>query len=259
MSSIILPGTPSWYGMCKPQLGEMETFLKRFKQPEFWRVPKIHWQQLWLENRGDLNHVLGVRHFGKIKGPRYQRGMLHPAGFWHDPPAAGGDAPALTDITNTYTTTAPTNAGQQVRYHTNGYIDWDEAVNFASIVYAQMTTDTDDANDHTYEWWDAAPSTGEGANYDIRYTGTTGTWTKIFYDTGGAANRVVNTWYLISTVYADSGDGVADGCLRQHKPGGNAKSPNPGTVTGTIDVEIRATGSGSALASHTVDLTSTAT
>jgi len=256
MSAIILPGTTSWYDMLRPRPGEPEDFLKKFIGAGWWRTPKRKKEELWLFKRPELNHVLGMRKFPTLR--RLQRGSVSVYTFNYPYSAGGGgDAPALTDITNTYTTTAPTNASQQVRYHTNGYIDWDEAANFASIVYAQMTTDTDDANDHTYEWWDAAPSTGEGANYDIRYTGTTGTWTKIFYDTTGAANRVVNTWYLISTVYADSGDGVADGCLRQHKPGGIPKSPNTGTKTGTIDVEIRLKDTGSALASHTVDLTST--
>ena len=254
MSAIILPRTASWYNMCKPQPGEMETFLKRFKQPEFWRVPKIHWQQLWLENRGNMNGVLGRRVF---RGPKFQRGMLGPIGFWHDPPAVGA-APALTDITNTYTNVAPTNSHQHIRYHTDGYMQLGEGATAAAAhaAYVQITTTTDDANDHTDEWWDAQPSTAEGANYDIRYTATTGTWTKIFHD--GTADLVVNTWDLISAAYTDSLT-AGNGCLRLAKPGGTAKSPNPGTNAATADIEIRLASSGSALATQTVDMTCTVT
>lgn len=253
MSAIILPpGIRGWHDFLRPRQGEPEQLLQTYVGTDWWRTPKRKMEELWLLKRPELNHMLGLREF---KGPRRQRGSV--SAFAYGPVVPAGAAPALSTITNTYTTAAPDNPRQSIMYANDGTILWDEVIGAGTgIVYAVLTTQTDDANDHTYEWWDAAPSASIGASYDIRYTAAA--FDFIFTD-GTDTDRTINTWYLIQTVAADGGDGITRGCLQEVKPAGTAKTPSPGTDVGTATVEIRATGSGSALASHSITLTCTAT
>lgn len=255
MSDIILPAGNSWYGMISPRAWEMPEFLKLAGQG--WRTPKRKWEQLWMDQRGNFNAQLGRRIF---KGPKYQRGILHPVGFWAEP--AGGDAPALSNVTSSSTVAAPTVLLIFLGYDTDGYLQWsgEHQGLVGTMTYSTLTTQSDDTNDHTAEWWDANPSTNIGASYDIQYNTVTetdgggGTLFHYFKD-GTGTNRTISTWYLISTIDADRADGVNNGCLGIRRGGGTAKSPDPGTSRLQVDADIRATGSGGVLATHSLDFT----
>lgn len=115
-----------------------------------------------------------------------------------------------------------------------------------------MTTGTDDSNDHTNEWWPDHPDTDEGLNWDIRYTGTflaSGTYNRF---AAALVDRIENTWYLLDTVSDDSADGSNNGCFVVRKI-----AKNTGTSSYGVSIEIRATGSGSAVASQVINLSST--
>lgn len=257
MSDIILPGTSRWYDMVSPRAWEMPDFLKLAGQG--WRTPKRKWEQLWMEQRGNFNKQLGRRVF---KGPKFQRGVLHPVGFWFEPPAAG-PATNLSNVTHTHTEVAPTVSTILLGYDTNGHLEWDAFGGVISnLVWGTLTTGSDDANDHTDEWWDANPSTNIGASYDLQYntvTETNGGGGTVFhyFKDGTATNRTISTWYLISTVDADRANGSNAGGIGLRRGGGTAKSPDPGTSRLQVDVDIRATGTGSALATHSIDFTCT--
>ena len=257
MSDIILPGTSRWYDMVSPRAWEMPDFLKLAGQG--WRTPKRKWEQLWMEQRGNFNKQLGRRVF---KGPKFQRGVLHPVGFWFEPPSGGGPATNLTNVTSSSTVAAPTSLILLLGYDTNGHLEWigEHQGLIGTAVWSTLTTGSDDANDHTDEWWDANPSTNIGASYDLQYNTVTetdgggGTVFHYFKD-GTATNRTISTWYLISTVDADRADGSNAGGIGIRRGGGTAKSPVTGTSRVQVDVDIRATGTGSALATHSIDYT----
>lgn len=262
MSDIILPGTASWYDTLRPRRGEFEQFLQKYIGADWWRVPKRLKEELWLIKRPQLNHVLGMRRF-RFGSPRYQRGVLHPVGFWFEP---GGDpAPALTAITHTVSNVSPTQSWQLYGYDTNGHMEWYAGTGpVGSVVYSTLTTGSDDTNDHTAEWWDANPSTNIGASYDLQYNtvtenGTAGGTIYHYFKNSSAIDRTISTWYLISTVDADRADAANTGAIGMRRGNGTAKSPSPGTSILTVDVDIRATGTGSALATHTLTITNTGT
>jgi len=251
--------------MVSPQ-GEQEMipFLRAYvgKGMQF-RTPKRMWEDLWRLKRGEMNHVMGMRKFGKIsnfKGPKFQRGIMHPIGFW----APSGTEPDLSDITDEYSVTSPASARISIAYDSDGTIVADlDAGLPGTITYAQLTTNSDDSNDHTNEWWPDAPSTNEGLNWDIRYTNlveggsATGRW--YFYDTGGAANRIEDTWYLLDTVSNDHADASVDGALGINRNNGGVKTPTYGSADNVMDVEIGVKDSSTATASHQVDITVTGT
>jgi len=257
MSSIILPGGRGWFGTVSPREEEMPAFLKVIAQG--WRTPKRKWEDLWRLRRGELNHVLGMRRF-KFGNPKYQRGVLHPAGFWFDPPT-GATTPTLTDITNYYAQVAPTPANQFYAYDSDGSMEWDEfaSVITTNLVYVELTTGTDDTNDHTNEWWPDQPDVNEGLNWDIRYLNEVASGGIAYYFRTAGVNRTTATWYLLDTVSNDHGDLSANGAIGHRRGNGTAKSPNVGSNTLDVDVEIRATGTGSAVASHSFALTTAGT
>lgn len=259
MNGIIMPGSRAWWDTVSPREEEMPEFLKLIAQG--WRTPKRYWEDLWRLRRGELNHVLGMRRF-KFGNPKYQKGVLHPAGFWHAPPGGGGTNPTLTDITNTFSQVAPTPANQFYAYDSDGSLDWDEfgGAFGTNPIYTGLSTETDDTNNHASEWWPDQPDVNEGLNWDIRYLNEVlvGGIAYYFRDNLGA-NRTTATWYLLDTVSNDHADGGANGAIGHRRGNGTAKSPSTGTATLDLDVEIRATGTGSAVASHTYDLATAGT
>jgi hypothetical protein len=258
MTAIILPGRPGWFGMVSPREEEMPEFLKVIAQG--WRTPHRKWEDLWRLRRGELNHVLGMREFN---GPRRQRGSLSGGSVHRTAPAAGGSTPNLQDITNDVSSVAPTPSRQQYAYDSDGSIEWDDAATTeGSIVYAELTTGTDDANDHTNDWWPDQPDTNEGLNWDIQYLNEvlqliSGTGTQIghYLADNTGVNRTTATWYLLDTISNDHADATHDGGIGVNRPNGGGKGGDDvGVSTLDIDVEIRATGSGSAVASHSYAL-----
>jgi len=245
--------------MVSPREEEMPEFLRTIALG--WRTPKRKWEDLWRLRRGELNHVLGMRQAPSLR--KHQRGSV--SAFAHAPvvpEAGGGSTPNLQDITDEYSVSSPTIARISIAYDSDGSIVADlDCAGPGTIVYAALTTNSDDANDHTNDWWPDQPDVNEGLNWDIRYTNlvetgsATGRW--YFYDTGGAANRVEDTWYLLDTVTNDHADASANGALGINRNNGTAKSPSTGTANNVMDIEIRATGTGSAVASHQVDITVT--
>jgi hypothetical protein len=257
MSNIIKP--VRWWDWVSPQ-GEQEMipFLRAYmgKGKQF-RTPKRMWEDLWRLKRGDMNHIMGVRKAPTItnfKGPKYQKGIICAAGVF----ASGGTEPDFTDITNTESNVSPTRSRTHVWWNSDGEIRFYTGT-AATPTYAALTTQSGDANNHTGEWWPDEPETNEGLNWDIRYTNENDTvlgnvaWK--FYDTVGVANRVVDTWYLLDTVSNDAGDLVNHGSYGTNRSNGTAKNPTTGTAIQEADIEIRATGSGSAVASNTTSLT----
>jgi hypothetical protein len=258
MSAIILPGRPGWFGMVSPREEEMPEFLKVIAQG--WRTPKRKWEDLWRLRRGELNHVLGMRQFGSLKLQRGSVGARVQAAAAQQG-AGPGTIPDVSDITNLFQQVAPAIARQSVWYESDGTIQWDEVSGgLASIVYAQLTTQTDDANNHTLEWWPDNPETNEGLNWDIRYTnlteGGTPTATHYFEDPADSGlDRDENVWYLLDTVSNDGGDATDDGAIGLNRNNGTAKSPSTGIADIVVDIQFRPTGSGGQIATHTVDLT----
>ena len=257
MSALILPGQPGWFGMVSPRQEEMPDFLKLIAQG--WRTPKRKWEDLWRLRRGELNHVLGMRKFGR---PKYQRGSV--SAFVQAAAAqqgvATGTMPDLSDITHEESNVAPTASRIDIWYNSDGEIRFHSS-SALNPTYATLTTQSDDANDHTNEWWPDQPDVNEGLNWDIRYTNlvTGGTVTsRSFFDDGGG-DRVEDTWYLLDTVSNDAGDTLTTGSIRINRNNGIAKTPDVGSGDQVMDIEIRVTGSGGAVASHQVDQTATGT
>ena len=254
MNDIIFPSTTSWYNMVSPRIWEMPDFLKLAGTG--WRTPQRKWEMLWRERRGDFNHILGKRRF---KSPKFQRGMLHPIGFWG---SGGGPSVQLTNITHSQSAVAPTPARIHIAYNTNGQIYWDSYTGVVdNCVYAQLTTDSNDTNDHTAEWWSSNPSAGQGSNWDLMYSNVTETgdgFVFYFRELSGI-DRTISTWYSINTVWADVADGTNPGALVVGRINGTAKNPLTGTYNLTIDIDIRATGTGGSVAQHTLDLTAIGT
>lgn len=244
--------------MVTPREEEMPGFLRAYmgKGMQF-RTPRRMWQDLWMRKRGDMNHILGMRKFGKIKaftGPKYQKGMIVIA---TGVTSGATTEPNLQNVTHTNSQTAPTQARIFLAYDSDGSLRFDgDATTAATIAYADLTTQSDDSNTHTNDWWPDQPETNEGLNWDIQYNTTTHTgvgthW--LFYD--GAANRTISTWYLLDTVSNDHADAIPDGAIGINRGNGTAKTPDTGSSDGQADVDIRATGSGSAIATHTTDFT----
>jgi len=256
MSEIILPGRPGWFGMVSPREEEMPDFLKVIAQG--WRTPKRKWEDLWRLRRGDLNHVLGMR---QHSGPKYQRGVIGATARRRVlGVAAGGTMPDLTDVDGLEQNSAPAQSRISLWYDSDGGLEWYQGTGgVGSVLYSPLTTQSADANDHTSEWWPDQPDVNEGLNWDIRYlneelTGSGGIL-HYFQDTVGPTHRVSGTWYLLDTVSNDAADATDEGSMGVNRSNGTAKSPNVGLATLDVDVEIRATGSGSAVASHHCDFT----
>jgi len=108
-----------------------------------------------------------------------------------------------------------------------------------------------DANDHTSEWWPDNPETDEGLNWDIRYTNVADAFDWSFRRPDGSppGSRLVDIWYVIDEIDQDLADGSTMGALVIAITGKDV-----GTSDGIADIEIRATGSGAAVASHEVNL-----
>jgi hypothetical protein len=242
--------------MVTPSEQEMVGILRALYGPDWFRQPKRTWEELWKTRRGELNHILGMRQF---QGPKRQRGSV---GITVMPYGAQGEVPILSDIVNATSSTAPTPSRQSYAFDSDGAIVGDtDATIISSIVYTKITTQTDDANDHTSEWWPSQPDTNEGLNWDIRYLNAVGSLISgsgaiilHLFEDGGGVDRTTDVWYLLDTVsndHADAGDNGAIGCNRTN---GGGKSPTTGLSNLAVDVEIRATGSGSAVASMSFDL-----
>ena len=247
MSSIILPGRPGWYGMVSPREEEMPDFLKVIAQG--FRTPKRKWEDLWRLRRGELNHVLGMRRFAPLK--KYQRGILHPAGFWFDPPGAGPTSPNLQDITHTVSQASGTASRIQLGWDSDGSVRYYFGTTLANVVWADLTTQSDDTNTHTNDWWPDQPDTNEGLNWDIMWT--TGTNPPRFLFNDGTTDRTNATWYLLDTVSNDMADASKNGAIVCLFVAGKL---NPtGTDLTDGDIDIRATGSGSSVANCTLNLT----
>lgn len=247
---------PSWWEQVSPQQGEIEQLLRAYiGKATGWRTPKRKWEDLWRLKRGELNHVLGQRR-AFIK----QRGSVSAFPYGVLVPPTGATSPTMTDITHTHpTSVAPTPARIQIAWDSDGAIRFDgDATTVATVAYATLTTQSDDANDHTGEWWPDQPDVNEGLNWDIRSTSEVNPPSRRFWETG-VGTRAVDTWYLLDTVSNDHADASADGCIVCLHSGGTAKSPSPGTKLVDVDIEIRATGSGGAVATTTLDLESQTT
>ena len=250
-----------WWDWVSPQ-GEQEMipFLRAYvgKGMQF-RTPKRKWEDLWRLKRGFLNNRLGERNFGTFKGPKYQRGILHPIGMWHDAAGGGGTEPDLTNVTDSESQVSPQAVRQSLAYDSDGALRWWAGPGVGtSIVYATLTTQTDDANNHTGEWWPDQPETNEGLNWDIQYNTdvSTGSVTaRHYFEDSASAARTISTWYLLDTVSNDHADATDNGALGVNRTNGTAKTPDIGSGNIIVDVDIRATGSGSAVATHTVSLT----
>ena len=242
----------SWWDMVTPREEEMPGFLNTYiGKGKACRTPKRRWEDLWTQKRGEMNHIIGVRKFKTItnrKGPKYQRGIICAAAF--GVAAGGGTTPALTTITHDH---IGASGAQRIHivYFTDGDIRWEEgSITIANIVYAQLTTDSDDANDHTSEWWPDNPETNIGLSYEIQLASDTGTnaFTHIF-KTAAGANRNVAQWYNLDTVSDDSANASQNGSL-----GVSVIGKDPASVDSVGSVEIGLDGTSSSLASHTVDI-----
>lgn len=260
MTSIIKP--LRWWDMVSPTEEEMPDFLRAYmgKGMQF-RTPKRMWEDLWMRKRGEMNHVIGMRKAGTIanfKGPKYQKGIICATAFGV---AADGTEPNLQNITNATSSISPAPSRQQYAYDSDGGIEGDtDAGTEATIVYVTITTQTDDTNNHTNDWWPDQPDTNEGLNWDIRYlnealTGsTTGIVLMHLLADNTGVNRTSATWYLLDTISNDHVIASHDGGIGVNRNNGTTKDPAFGVTTLDVDVEIRATGSGSAVTSMHFDL-----
>lgn len=253
MSSLIL--RRGWFGMVTPSEPELLNMLRLLYGPNWFRIPKRKWEDLWRLRRGQLNAALGLRDF---KGPKHQRGIIAATAAYQQAPAPS--VPTLTDITHADSSVAPTPSRQQYAYDSDGGMRHHlNATTQASIVYTDLSTQTDDTNNHTSEWWPDQPDTNEGLNWDIRWLNFVNagpellTASHLFADNVGV-NRTDGTWYLLDTVSNDHGDASHNGGIGCNRSNGTTKTPDTGLSTMTVDVEIRTTGSGSAVASHSYDL-----
>ena len=246
-----------WTDLVKPNEEHMNWFLRRYVGADWWRTPMMTWRELFTRKRGQLNHIRPPMK-SKIhvfNGPKYQRGMIVMATqFGVAPPPVGGTNPAETDVRHTHTTTAPQNARQAIRWTDNGFLEWDAfggALNNGT--YAILTTQTDDTNDHTDEWWPDQAEANIGDSYEIQFTNVTTPFT--FTLATLTANRNVDQWYNISDVYDDSVGNTSDGCMHLNRVGGTSKNPNPGTANGQVDMEIGENGTSTAISSAEVFFT----
>lgn len=242
----------SWYDMLRPSEQELIGMLRLLYGPSWFRIPRRKWEELWIFRRGSLNASLDLRRF---RGPKYQRGIIVGTAAYQ-----GGTALTdvlLSDIAHLVAHVAPTAARQSYAYDSDGGMRHDlDATTFGSIVYSDLTTQTDDTNDHTSEWWKLQPDTNEGLNWDIRYLNeaTVGTIVTHLLADNTRTNRVSGTWYLLDTVSNDHADATDAGAVGCNRTNGTSKNPDVGLGTLTVDVEIRATGVGSAVANHSYDL-----
>jgi len=256
MSNIYIPTRKpmSWWDMVSPREEEMPDFLRAYmgKGKQF-RTPRRVWEDLWRLKRGHMNSMLSKRHFGTFKGPKYQKGIICATAFGVD----GSTSPNLQNVTHVNSQIAPTQARIALAYDSDGSLEFDgDATTVGTVAYTDLTTASDDANNHTNDWWPDQPDVNEGLNWDIQYnsevhTGIGTFWA--FYDTGAVSNRTTATWYLLDTVSNDHADASTHGAMAINRGNGTAKNPDTGSSDVLVDVEIRATGSGSAVASHSID------
>lgn len=243
----------SWFALVTPSEAEMHQFLRAYVGPEHWRVPIMRWRELFHRNMGIL-----IQEGRLPKLRKHQRGSV---GITVMPYVVGGTQPDLSDITNSESQVAPIAARSQIAWNDNGDMQHYFGTELVNVVYSQLTTQSDDANDHTAEWWPDNPEVSIGDDYDIRYLNAIpgGLGGTVFLLNDGTVDRTSGTWYLITTVYADVADAGRNGAIVLNRANGTAKTPNTGTATLTVDIEIRATGVGVALASQALDLTSIGT
>lgn len=242
----------SWFEMVTPDRVDMDAFLREYIGADAWRTPRRLWRRMHHSKAGIL---IAENRIPKLR--KLQRGSV---GITVVANAAqqGADSavPNLQNITNAHSEVAPTPARQQYRYHTDGGMEFDgDAQGESTIVYAALTTQTDDANDHTDDWWPDQPETSIGLDYDIQFNSESATGGVVHYlaDNTGT-NRTTATWYVLDTVFQDSADATHDGGIGFNRTNGVAKTPDVGLDTLTVTVEIRATTSGAALTSHDYDL-----
>lgn len=240
----------SWYDMVTPSQMEMTEFLRHYLGVNWWRMPPKRWHDIYMQHRG----LCGMK--------PYQRGFIQHLGFWKE--VAAGTNPNLQAITHTQTSVAPTPARIQMAYDSDGSIEHYFGVGLASVVYTDLTTQSDDTNDHTNDWWPDQPDVNEGLNWDIRTTNETidetdGQADFYRFEDGVPTERSVDTWYLLDTVSNDHADASRAGALTVLHRGGGAKTPAPGSCTYTGTVEIRVTTSGAAVTSHVLTLDATTT
>ncbi len=238
----------NWWNMITPHEEEMPGFLRRYiGKATGWRTPKRRWEDLWRLKRGELNHVMGMRKFGtitnKFKGPKFQKGIICATAAY----TSVGTQPNLQDITDDK---APATGAQRIHigYDSDGSIRWAEGGLVGSIVYVDLTTQTDDSNNHTNDWWPDQPDTNEGLNWDIRYTNVTATFSFNFSAT------VEDVWVNLDTMSNNIADATSTGIMGTAQVG-----KGTGVDDGVGDVEIRPTGGGATVASHTLDIQVTKT
>lgn len=253
---MIITRQRSWFELVTPDREDMDAFLRGYIGADAWRTPRRLWRRMHHSKAGIL---LAENRIPKFR--RYQRGnfAMFPAGTTAK--GAPGTVPNLQDITNATSSSSPTASRQQYAWDSDGGVEGDtDATTEASIVYADLTTQTDDSNDHTNDWWPDQPETNIGLDYDIRYDNEalTGNMDGVIADhllpDNTGTDRVSGTWYLLDTVSNDHGDATHDGGIGVNRNNGIGKSPEFGVTTLNVDVEIRATGSGSALATCHLDL-----
>ena len=239
--------------MVTPSEQEMLAVLRVLYGPDWFRQPRRTWEQIWRERRGELNHILGMRRF---KGPRYQRGSMSvfPSAV---SAAVAGTVPNLQDITHAHQEVAPQSSRIMLGWDSDGSIEHYFGNVISNIVYSQLTTQSDDSNDHSNDWWPDQPETNEGLNWDIRFDnevegGVDGIYH--YLKDGGGVDRVSGTWYLLDTVSNNRADASNNGAIGINRLNGTAKSPSTGVATLDLDIEIRTTGTGSAVASQALDL-----
>ena len=241
-----------WWDMVSPREEEMPDFLRAYmgKGKQF-RTPKRIWQDLWMRKRGEMNHILGMRKFGTIKifnGPKYQKGIICATAF--GVATAGGTSPALSTFSHTHTELAASASRIQLAWDSDGTLEHYFGTTVGLVVWTQLTTQSDDGNNHTNEWWPDNPETNEGLNWDIRRTNPTNDAFSFHLQTSVPADRAVDDWFLLDDVSNDHADAAKEGCLSTR-----IGTKGSGTTNSTTDIEIRIKDTGNAVASHNVDFT----
>jgi len=252
-SQIIKP--MMWTDIIRPTEEEMKWLLRQYIGADQWRIPRCKWHELYVFNRGLFGELNRWQNF---KTWKRQRGIIMATAAYQQALAA---QPALSNISHVQTKVAPAPARIQIAYDSDGSMEHFLGGLLGDIVYTKLTTQTDDANDHTNEWWPDQPDINEGLNWDIRTTNETideihGQADFWRFEDATPAERLVDIWYLLDRVSNDHADGSRSGALTCLHRGGTSKNPNPGICTYIGTIEIRATGSGGAVASHVVDLKS---
>ena len=241
----------SWWDMVSPNEPELIAMLQVLYGPDWFRIPNRKWEDLWRLRRGDLNAELGKRRFGNRKR---QGGWMVPIGFWRPQ----GTTPELSNVTHDHTSVAPEQSRIHLAYDSDGAIRFIEGTTLASMIYADLTTQSDDTNNHSSEWWPDQPDVNEGLNWDIQYTKVTETGVvtaRRYFQSALVDRAAAPTWHLLDTVSNDHADAGLNGAIVVHRSNGTAKVPETGTGELTVDIDIRATGSGSSVAGHRLDLT----